>query len=62
MCEESSMYYAEAILLGRLGAPRKREHLDDPRVMDFLAAREASPWRAFKRMIRRLTTAAERAL
>ena len=48
------MYYAEAMVLGRLGAPGKRALLDDPRVMDFLQAREESPWQVLKRMVREL--------
>jgi hypothetical protein len=62
MCEESSMYYAEAIVLSRFGAPRRREFLDDPRVVDFLKSRDLSPWDAFKQMLRWLTAPAGRAL
>jgi hypothetical protein len=54
MCEEGSMYHAEAIVLARYGRPGQRAMLDDPRVIEYLKARDASPWDALKAVALRL--------
>ena len=61
MCDDTPMYDAEAIVLGRYGAPANRALLDDPRVSEFLQAHDASPWRALGELFRWLTASTNRA-
>ena len=63
MCEGLSFLDLEARVGCVYGVPKKqRAPFADPRVVDFLKARQESPWHAFKQALRWLIAPAGRAL